>query len=427
MSDDWLVDLDRPGSPPPGGPAGTRPRARVAALALAVVAVLAVGLLALPRAEPAVVEVRRLSAAVLPGDVPPVVAGAVPGATLTVSVSVGTRPAGTTAVVTGLLGPGVVGSRVLTAGADPAARAVQVSLDCRPYLAGAPAGDLRLVLRTTDTAGHRATVRQTVDGSARSVGPVARQACWSAAAGAGLTVDRVTADPGDGRRVDAVVVLRNGTGRDVTVTAADVADVDTLPAAGTRVLAAGAQAGLTVRLPVARCTSPVPDDAAPASLAWAVGPAGGAPVAFADVRLDARQQATLRSAVGRLCGEPPAVAVDLVSARVLDDPLVVDPRGRSVLLRLRVAPGERRLVELGDHTGGLTADARPAFTGATAQVGRAPVVAELVWHTRCGGRPWPPSGAVVLPVRTTVGGRTYAWSVPLDGQVLGAALRPSCT
>ncbi|WP_088313519.1 hypothetical protein [Kineosporia sp. R_H_3] len=429
MSDDWLVDLDRPGSPPAGGPAGpaTRPRARAAALALAAVAVLAVGLVALPRAEPAVVEVRRLSAAVLAGDVPSVGSGAAPAATLTVSVEVGTRPAGTTAVVTGLVGPGVVDSRVVPAGTDPAARAVQVSLDCRTYLADAPAGDLSLVLRTTDTSGHRGTARQAVDGSARSVGPVARRACWSAAAGAGLVVERVTARPGDGRRVDAVVVLRNGIGRDVTVTAVHPSDVDPPPDAHPLALAAGARAGLTVRLPVARCTTPVADDAVPASLVWAVGPAGGDPVTVADVRLDARQQETLRSAVGRSCGEPPAVEVDLVSAEVLDDPLIVDPRGRSVLLRLRVAPGQRRLVELGDHTGGLTADARPTFTGATAQVGSAPVVAELVWHTRCGGRPWPPSGAVVLPVRTTVRGLTYAWSVPLDGQVLGAALRPSCT
>lgn len=428
MSDDWLVDLDRPGSPPPGGPAGTttRPRARAALLALAAVAVVAVGLVALPRAEPVVVDVRRLSAAVLPGDVPSVVAGAGPSATLTVSVEVSTRPAGTAAVVTGLVGPGVTGSRVLTAGTEPVARAVQVSLDCRPYVAGAPPGDVSLVLRTTNTSGDRGTVRRVVDGSARSMGSVARGACWSAVAGAGLAVDRVTARPADGR-VDAVVVLHNGTGRDVSVTAADIADVDTLPDAGTRVLAAGAQAGLTVRVPVARCTSPVPDDAVPASLVWAVGPAGRAPEAFADLRLDAGQQEVLRSAVGRLCGPPPAVGVELVSARVLDDPLVVDPRGRSVLLRLRVGPGKHRTVELGDHTGGLTADARPAFTGATAQVGRAPVDTELVWHTRCGGRPWPPSGAVVLPVRTTLGGLTYAWSVPLDGEMLGAALRPSCT
>ena len=426
VNDDWLVDLDRPDSPPAGGPAGTTwPRARAAALALAAVAALAVGLVALPRAEPVVVGVGRLSADVRPGGVPPAVTGTGPGATLTLSVDVTTRPAGTSAVVTGLAGPGVVGSRVLTAGPGPG-RSVQVSLDCRPYLAGAPVGDLGLELRTTDTAGHRTTVRQPLAGSARSVGPVARRACWAATAGAGLVVDRLTARPGDGR-VDAVVHLRNRTGRDVAVTAVDIADVDTLPDADSRVLAPGAQERLAVRLPVDRCTSPVADDTVPASLVWAVGPGGADPVAFAAVRLDARQQETLRAAVGRLCGTPPAVDVDLVAATVLDDPLVVDPRGRSVLLRLRVGPGQRRLLELGDHTGGLTADARPAFTGATARVGGAPAVAELVWHTRCGGRPWPPSGAVVLPVRTTVRGITYAWSVPLDGRVLGDALRPSCT
>jgi hypothetical protein len=428
VSDDWLVDLDRPGSPPPAGPAGTatRARARAAALALAAVAVLAVGLVALPRAQPAVVEVRRLSADVLPGDVPSVVAGAGPGATLTVSLEVTTRPAGTAADVTGLIGPGVVGSRVLTAGTDPAARSVQVSLDCRFYLAGAPVGDLSLDLRTTDTSGHRARARKALAGSARSVGPVARRACWTATAAAGIAADRLTARAGDGRRVDVSVELRNRTGRDVTVTAVDVTDGDTRPGAGARVLADGTQERLTVRLPVERCSLPVADDAVPSSLVWAVGPAGGEPVTFA-VRLDAEQQRTLRSAVRDVCGDPPSLDLHLVSARVLDDPLVVDPRGRSVLLRLRVGPGPRRILELGDHTGGLTADARPAFTGATAQVGAAPADTELVWHTRCGGRIWPPSGAVVLPVRTTVRGLTYAWSVPLDGRMLGDALRPSCT
>jgi hypothetical protein len=206
----------------------------------------------------------------------------------------------------------------------------------------------------------------------------------------------------------------------MSVTAVDVANVDTLPMADSQLVAPRTSTSVHVRLPIATCTGTTTPP--PAALTWSVGPPGDAPSAFALTSLTERQRTTIAAAARARCGTPPALRVRVLASTVARDAAAIDPRGLSVRLRVRVTTDATGSVVLGDDTSVLTSDARPVFTGATVRPGPAPATAVIVWHTRCGAT----TGDSTLPAATTVGGLDYSWSVPLTGASLPALRAAAC-
>jgi len=216
------------------------------------------------------------------------------------------------------------------------------------------------------------------------------------------------------------VVLRNSGNLPLSVTAIDVANVDTLSMADSQVVVPRTSTSLRVRLPIATCsanTTPTP-----VALSWSVGPPGDAPSAFTLTTLTERQRAIIAAAVRTRCGAPPALTVTVLTSTAARDDAAIDPRGLSVSLRVRIATDAVGSILLGDDTSGLTSDARPVFTGATVHPGPAPVEAVLVWHTRCGAT----TDDSTLPVATTADGLDYSWSVALTGISLPALRSAAC-
>ena len=246
------------------------------------------------------------------------------------------------------------------------------------------------------------------------------RACWGSVASRSLRAVSVTALPGRGPWAALDVVLRNSGSLPISVTAVDVANVDTLSMADSQVVAPRTSTSVHVRLPIATCSGATTP--APATLTWSVGPPGDAPSAFALTSLTQRQRAIIATAARARCGMPPALTVKVLASTAARDAAAIDPRGLSVSLRVRVTSDATQSVVLGDDTSGLTADARPVFTGATVRTGPSPADAILVWHTRCGAT----TDARTLPAATTVDGLDYSWSVPLTGASLPALRAAAC-
>jgi hypothetical protein len=244
--------------------------------------------------------------------------------------------------------------------------------------------------------------------------------CWGSVASRSLRVVSVTARPGRGPWAALDVVLRNSGSLPLSVTAVDVANVDTLSMADSQVVAPRNSTGVRVRLPIATCTGTTTP--APAALTWSVGPPGEAPSAFARTTLTERQRTTIAAAARARCGAPPALTVTVLTSTAARDLAGTDPRGLSVSLRVRVDTDATGTVVLGDDASALTSDARPVFTGTTVRPGRASADAVVVWHTRCGAT----TDDSTLPVATTVDGLDYAWSVPLTGAALPALRAAAC-
>jgi hypothetical protein len=286
----------------------------------------------------------------------------------------------------------------------------------------APEGDpsYQLLLATGLGPGAPTTTVTGFEG-ADALTSAAVRACWGSTASRGLRPVSVAARPGAGPWTALDVVLRNGTAVAMSITAVDVANVDTLSMADSRVVEPGAEATVRVRLPIARCTSGMPSPSRTV-LTWSVGPPDDAPTAFAATTLTPAQSAIIAAAARARCATAPTVSVELLAASSARDARSGDERGLSVALRLRVTTDAQTVVLLGADPRGLTSDARPVFTGTTVAPGARPRAAELVWHTRCD----PSRVDVTLPVSTTVDGLTYAWSVPLTGASLEAVRTAAC-
>jgi hypothetical protein len=206
----------------------------------------------------------------------------------------------------------------------------------------------------------------------------------------------------------------------VSVTAVDVANVDTLSMADSRVVEPGATTTLRVRLPIARCAGP--DTTAPSSLTWSVGPPDDVPTAFALTPLSHVQRSRIANAARTRCGAPPDLSVRVLRTTVARDAPSTDARGVSVSLRLRVTTSAAGPVVLGDDASVLTSDARPVFTAATLPPGTSSRETDVVWHTRCGST----SIDDQLPATSAANGLTYAWAVPLTGVSLPSLRAAAC-
>jgi hypothetical protein len=245
--------------------------------------------------------------------------------------------------------------------------------------------------------------------------------CWASAATRGLRVESVTARPGHGPWTALDVVIGNGAAVAMSVTAVDVANVDTLAMADSRPIEPGDAATVQVRLPIARCSDGT-GGATPSALTWSVGPLGDAPSAFATTSLTPVQTATITAAAHARCGPPPAVSVRVLGAVGARDPRPVDEFGVSVTLRVRVTSRAPGTALLGDDPSRLTSDARPVFSGVTVRAGSSPRDVDIVWHTRCGSS----ADASELPVSTSIDGLTYVWTVPLVGASLMNLREAAC-
>jgi hypothetical protein len=324
---------------------------------------------------------------------------------------------------------GSAGIRIIGVSGDAVASAVETRSDagtqsflvepaCDRVLAPVEGSAYELVLSpdedravTTSIAGF--------DG-ADALTSAAVRACWGSVATRSLRVVSVTAAPGRGPWAALDVVLRNSGSLPISVTAVDVANVDTLSMADSGVVAPRSSSGVHVRLPIATCAGT--RTAAPTVLTWSVGPPGDAPSAFAVTSLTERQRRAITTAARARCGTPPALAVAVLSSTAARDAVSIDPRGLSVSLRLRITTDATGPVVLGDGSRGLTADARPVFTGTTVAPGRGPVDGVVVWHTRCGAT----TDDSTLPVAATVDGLDYTWSVTLTGASLPALRAAAC-
>jgi hypothetical protein len=246
------------------------------------------------------------------------------------------------------------------------------------------------------------------------------RACWGTVATRSLRVASLTARPGRGPWTALDVVVRNSGTLPIAVTAVDVANVDTLSMADSRTIEPRTSASIRVRLPIATCAGAA--TRSPGALTWSVGAPGDSPSAFAATSLTDRQRAAVAAAARARCGAPPALTVSVRGSSAARDSAALDPRGLSVSLQVRVTTDAEGPVALGDDTSGLTADARPVFTGTTVRPGPLPSDAVVVWHTRCGSTTDDSS----LPASTTVDGLAYSWSVPLAGASLPDLREAAC-
>ncbi len=338
----------------------------------------------------------------------------------------------TTVTVDGVVGPGIraSGSRG-RAGGDGDDRAVAALPDCAdPRSLDGPASGYALDTTRTGPGGRAVRERIPVPGGIVDWGSAVRRACWAAAGRDLVPVSLATRVAADGRRVTLDVGLRNGMGRDVEVHAVDVADVATLDAADAGVVATGATRTLRVRVPVTDCAradgapgSMAARSGVPASLPWAVGPVGDAPVAVVAVPLTPAQVAAAARAVRAACGSGPSLVVRVLDARPAPrDQVASDLSGAALVVRLDLGSDATRLV-LGEDTTGLTADARVAFPQQQVSLRDRRASVALTWNAPC-----PPTGSPppALPVLLVAEGRRYTRAVSLSGDRLARAYARAC-
>jgi len=393
-----------------GSTTGSTVRRRlVAAGIVAAVAAALVVATRSPVAVPTAADVHGVSARVVPrAD-----ASAAPRILASYAVS---APSGrATTRIVGLSGDAVA-SAVETR-SDAGTQSFLVEPACDRVLATVEGSSYEVVL--SPVGDPSATTGVTAFDGADALTAASVRACWGSVASRSLRVVSVGARPGRGPWAALDVVLRNSGNLPLSVTAVDVANVDTLSMADSQVIAPRSSTSVRVRLPIATCagaTTPTPT-----ALTWSVGPPGEAPSAFALTTLTQRQRTSIAAAARTRCGTPPALTVRVLGSTVDHDDATVDPRGLSIVLRVQVTTDAAAQVLLGDDPSGLTADARPVFTGATVH-GAAPSDAVLVWHTRCGST----TDDRTVPVTTTVGGLDYSWTVPITGASLPALRAAAC-
>ena len=265
-----------------------------------------------------------------------------------------------------------------------------------------------------------ATTGITAFDGADALTAAAVRACWGAVASQSLRVVSVAGRAGRGPWAALDVVLRNSGNLPLSVTAVDVANVDTLSMADSQLIAPRSSTSIHVRLPIATCSGATLPT--PTALTWSVGPPGDAPSAFALTTLTERQRTAVASAERARCGTPPGLTVTVLSSTAVRDDASMDVRGLSISLRVRVVTEVTGPVLLGDDPSRLTSDARPVFGSATVRPVGAPVDAVLVWHTRCGAT----TDDRTLPAATTVDGLDYAWAAPITGASLPALRDAAC-
>lgn len=444
MTDDGRLELDDGGLPIEGrtrdlvaaGPGGPSRAGRIvdavlaggaelprwtraligAGLMAALVSALVISQRASPPPPASAAQVRGTSAQVLPrtssSTAPQIVA----------SYAIRPRPGEARSRIVGVTGAGIT-SAAETRSADVSdTQAFLITPDCERLLAPGEPPPYELLLASSDDSSHSSPTPVAAFQGADALTLASVRACWGSAASSGLSPISVTAQPGTGPWTSLDVVLRNKTDVAMSVTALDVANVDTLSMADARSLAPEETGTLRVRLPITRCSDGAAISA-PGGLSWSVGSPGAAPMAFATTPITPAQTAAIAAAARHRCGAPPHLTVEVVSARAARDPRAIDERGVSTTLALKLATNAPRTVVLGDDASRLTADARPVFSGAVVRIGRTPKVVEVVWHTRCGST----AADDTLPVTTSVGSLTYSWSVLLRGTSLVALRDAACS
>lgn len=258
-----------------------------------------------------------------------------------------------TVEVLGLVGPGV---RASSARADPDGRGTRIAVvpDC---LASSPVGSFSIALRVRSSAGASTEGLLPLTDPAIDWAAAIENRCWTESTRAGISLVGLSASPDISRGLVRVsATLRNGTARDLVISAVDVADVATLEAAPASTLAASATTTASARL-TGRCGTA----GSPTSLSWAVGPEGGSPLLTLTTPLSPDERRSITQAMAVLCSSPPPTAVELVSAAAARPGAIdVGIGGAAIDLRFRVSTGGV-LVGLGDDPAGSTADARRAF------------------------------------------------------------------
>jgi hypothetical protein len=395
-----------------GGPA-VAPSARLVAVG-ALTVLVSVLVIVAHAADPAPTQadVRGVSARVVPGTD----AAATPR--VLASYAVLARPGSASVRIVGVRGAGVAAA--VETSAVSGTQSFLVDPDCDRLLTSGDGSSYELILATASDARSSSTTPVSGFDGSDALTAAAVQACWGSTASRGLRIESVVARPGAGPWTALAVDLRNSAHVAISVTAVDVANVDTLSMADSRVVEPGALATVRVRLPIARCAGS--RTGAPTSLVWSVGPPGDGPSSFATTRLDAGQRATVAVAARARCGPPPTTSVTLLAAANARDPRSIDERGVSITLRLRVSTDAPEAVLLGDDARALTSDARPAFTAATVQPGALSRDTEVVWHTRCDAS----ATDSALTASTSIQGLRYSWSVPITGASLPDLRASAC-
>lgn len=316
--------------------------------------------------------------------------------------------------VLGLVGPGV---RASTAYADPAGRGVRIVVvpDCDAAPSGPSAYALDLAV--TSDAGATASGRLPLAEGGMDWSAAIEDRCWRRATAAGLSLVSVSAEPDIGRGMVRVqALLRNGTGRDLSLSALDVADIASIETAPVAGLPASGQATVQARVS-GRCGTA----GSPPSLSWAVGPAGSPPQLTLTTPLTSADQREIAQAMGVLCSSPPPTTVSVVSVRALPgDPLVTWVGGAALEVRLRVSSGAIA-VALGSDPSGATADARRAFSYETVTGPVQDAEVTVRWDVPCVVAP-----NRSLPVVARTQRLAFASSVQLTGEAVDRAVSQAC-
>ena len=320
----------------------------------------------------------------------------------------------TSVEVLGLSGPGV---RASTAYADPDGRGVRIAVvpDCDA--ATTQDGAYALDLAVTSDAGATTQGRLPLaDGPVDWSGAI-EDRCWRRATAAGLSLVSVRAEPDiDRGMVRVQAVLRNGTGRDLSLSALDVADIASIETAPVSDLPAAGQAEVQARVS-GRCGTA----GSPPSLSWAVGPSDGPPRLTLTTPLTPADQRQIAQAMGVLCSSPPPTTVTVVSVdAVPGDPLVTWIGGSAVDVRLRVSTGAIA-IELGSDPTGATADARRSFSYETVTGPVQDAEVTVRWNVPCIVAP-----NRTLPVLARTQRLAFTSSVQLTGADVDAAVSEAC-
>lgn len=320
----------------------------------------------------------------------------------------------TSVEVLGLVGPGV---RASTAYADPAAQGVRIAVvpdcDAAPTSGGSYAVDLAV---TNDAGATAQGLLPLADGPVDWSAAI-EDRCWRRATSAGLSLVSVRAAPDIGRGLVSVqAVLRNSTGRDLSLRALDVADIANIETAPVSDLPATGQTEVQARVS-GRCGTA----GSPPSLSWAVGPAGAASPLTLITPLAPADQREIARAMGVLCSSPPPTTVTVESVRAVPgDPQVTWVGGAVVEVRLRVSTAAAS-IGLGSDPTGATADGRRSFSYETVAGPVQDAEVTVRWNVPCVVAP-----DRSLPVLARTQRLAFASSVQLTGGVVDTAVSEAC-
>ena len=320
----------------------------------------------------------------------------------------------TSVEVLGLVGPGV---RASTAYADPAGRGVRVAVvpDCDTASVSTAAYALDLEV-TSDAGATASGLLPLADGPVDWSAAI-EDRCWRRATAAGLSLVSVSAAPDIGRGLVRVqALLRNGTGRALSLSALDVADVATLETAPVADLRADGEAAAEARV-TGRCGTA----GSPPSLSWAVGPQGAPPQLTLTTPLAPAAQRAIAQAMGVLCSSPPPTTVAVVDARAVPgSDVALRAGGAAVDLTLRVSTGGVS-VALGSDPAGATSDSRRAFSYVELPGPVQDAEVTLRWEVPCVVAP-----NRSLPVLARTQRLAFASAVQLTGGLVDEAVSEAC-